>query len=144
MSDAARPDGPIATGAAILDAPDEAGARAILARLLVAAGVEIVRSGWEPYDKLGAQSRIWFWWRPPAGIADSLAAVTALAEAATAPADRARISLRRDDDDPDAPSLAVVVASTVGTIAVPGLVWLDLDCDLAAEVQADLERALTS
>ncbi|NLH81414.1 MAG: hypothetical protein GX458_11300 [Phyllobacteriaceae bacterium] len=143
MSDAARPDGPIATGAAILDAPDEAGARAILARLLVPAGVEVVRSGSEPYDKLGAQSRIWFWWRLPAGD-DPLAAVVALAEAATALADRGRISMRRDDDDPAAPSLAVVVASNVGAVAVPGLVWLDLDCDLAAEVQADLERALTS
>lgn len=137
-------DGPIVTGAAILDAPDEAGARRILARLLAPVSADVVRSGWERYDKLGRQSRIWFWWRLPAGAADPLAVVTALAEAATAPADRGRILVRRDDDDPDAPSLAVVVASNVVATAVPGLVWLDLECDLAAEVQADLARALTS
>lgn len=140
---AAGMDRPIATGAAILDAPDEAGARAILAGLLAPRAVEIVRSGWEPYGKLGPQSRIWFWWRLPAD-GDPLAVVASLAEAATAPADRGRILLRRDDDDPAAPSLAVVVASNVVATAVPGLVWLDLECDLAAEVQADLVRALTS
>ena len=134
--------GPIVTGAAILDAPDEAGARAILARLLAPVSADVVRSGWERYDKLGRQSRIWFWWRLPADV-DPFAAVTALAEAATAPADRGRTFSRRDDD-PDAPSLAVVVASNVVAIPVPGLVWLDLECDLAAEVQADLARALTS
>ncbi len=137
-------DGPIVTGAAILAAPDEAGARAILARLLATASIEVVRSGWEPYEKLGPHSRIWFWWRLPAGAADPLAVVTGLAEAATAPADRGRILVRRDDDAPDAPSLAVVVASNTVATTVPGLLWLDLECDLAAEVQTDLAGALTS
>lgn len=136
---------PIAPCAAVLAAPDEPGARAILARLLAPVAAEVVRSGWEPYDKLGPGSRIWFWWRLPEGApADHLAAVTALAEAATAPADRARIPSRRDDEDAAAPSLAIVVAANVVEVVIPGLLWLDLECDLGAEVQADLAAALTS
>lgn len=136
---------PIAPCAAILDAADEAGARALFAAFAERHGLEIVRSGWEPYRKLGPHSRIWFWWRLAEGeTPDHLAALDRLADRLVAPADRPRIDRRLDDEDPGAPELSLVVAGNCVAIVESGLLWLDLEIDLDAGVQADLEAALTS
>jgi hypothetical protein len=136
---------PIAVCAAILDAADEAGARALLAGFAERHGLDVVRSGWEPYRKLGPHSRIWFWWRLAEGEThDHLAALDRLAARLVAPADRSRIDRRLDDDEAGAPELSLVVAGNCVAIVKPGLLWLDLEIDLEPAVQADLEAALTS
>lgn len=137
------PPRPIAPCAAIFDVADEAGARALFTALAERHGLEIVRTGWEPYRKLGPQSRIWFWWRLAEGR-DPLATLAAFAERLVAPADRARLHRRLDDDEPSAPELSLIVAGTCVEIVEPGLLWLDLEIDLDPGVQADLEAALTS
>lgn len=139
------PSRPIAVCAAILDAPDEAGARALLASLVERFGMEIVRSGWSRYTKLGSQSRIWFWWRlGPGEAADPEAAFEAVAARVTAPADLDRLDRRIEETEGEALEFEIIVASNVVAVTMPGLVWLDLEIDLEPAVQADLEAVLTS
>lgn len=139
------PSRPIAVCAAILDAPDEIGARALLAPLVERFAIAIVRSGWSRYTKLGPQSRIWFWWRLSADqAADPEAAFEAVAAHVTAPTDRDRLWRRIDETEGEGLELEVIVASNVVSVTMPGLVWLDLEIDLEPAVQADLVAALTS
>ncbi len=134
---------PIAPCAAILDAPDEAGARALLAPLVEHFGIEIVRSGWSAYEKFGPQSRIWFWWRlSEAAAADPGAAFEAVAAHVTAPADIDRLDRRIEAAAGEGLELEITVAANVVAVTMPGLVWLDLEIDLEPAVQADLEAAL--
>jgi len=136
---------PIAPCAAILDAPDEVGARALLAPLLERFSMEVVRSGWGLYAKLGPQSRIWFWWRlSEAAAVDPRTALEAVATHVTAPTDRARLDRRIEAAAGEGLEFEIIVASNVVAVTMPGLVWLDLEIDLEPAVQADLEAALTS
>jgi hypothetical protein len=139
------PSRPIAPCAAVLAASDEAAARTALAALLEPAGVEVVRSGFEPPRRIGDHARIWFWWRLPAGApADHRARMEAFARGLVEPADRAKIVVRAEETAGEGLELEIIVAANVVRIAAPGLVWLHLELDLEAAVQADLEAALTS
>lgn len=136
---------PIAPCAAILDAPDEAGARALLAPLVARFSMEIVRSGWGTYEKLGPRSRIWFWWRlGEDAAADPVAAFEAVAAHVTAPADIDRLDRRIEEREGEGLEFEIIVAANVVAVTMPGLVWLDLEIDLEPAVQADLEAVLTS
>ncbi len=136
---------PVAPCAAVIDAPDEARARALLDAILAPHGVEIVRSGAAPYRKLGDHTRIWFWWRLPEGApADHRARLEALAATLVAPADRERLYTRLEEAEGEGMEFEIVVAANVVTVTAAGLLWLDLEFDLEPAVQADLEAALTS
>lgn len=137
---------PIAPCAAIFAVAGEAAARAHLVAFAERFALDIVRLGWEPREKHGAQSRVWFWWRLPCPEeGDALAALDRLAEAVVAPSDRSRLRRVVDrDEDTGAVRSEIVVAATMVAIREPGLLWLDLEVDLSPEVQADLAAALTS
>ena len=136
---------PIAPCAAVLAASDEVGARAALDAILVPAGVEVVRSGFEPPRRIGDHARIWFWWRLAEGTpGDHRAGMDAFARGLVEPEDRAKIVTRLDETEDEGMELEIIVAANVVRIVAAGLVWLHLELDLEPAVQADLEAALTS
>lgn len=136
---------PIAPCAAVLAASDEAGARTALAAILVARGVEVVRSGFDPPRRIGDHARIWFWWRLAEGTpADHRVRMAAFASDLVEPADREKIVTRLEETEGEGLELEIIVAANLVRITAPGLVWLHLELDLEPAVQADLEAALTS
>ncbi|MCE1235057.1 MAG: hypothetical protein LWW93_01750 [Hyphomicrobiales bacterium] len=137
---------PIAPCAAVFAVAEETAARARLAAFAERFGLDVVRAGWEPYRKLGAHSRVWFWWRlPQAGEAAAVAALDRLAVAVAGEAASAEIDRRFErSEESGSVRLEIVLAKARGEILEPDLLWLDLEVDLEPEVQADLAAALTS
>lgn len=140
------PTRPIAPCAAVFAVAGEAAARARLAAFAARFDLEVVRCGWEPYEKFGPHSRVWFWWRlKDGGEAGALAALDRLADGVVATADRARLHRRIDrDEETGVVRLEIVAAASIVALVEPDLLWLDLEIDLRPEVQADLGRAVTS
>jgi hypothetical protein len=128
----------------IVDADEEAEARAIGDSLIARTELETVYLGCAPYPKLGPHSRLSFALFLPAGVEgqaviDSMEAVAAQAVAPKALMDGYLNSFLQDDG-----SLVYnrIFDARNDTFLVAGVLWMDLEIESHPEAQASFQSVL--